>query len=75
MALSTGIALVTIVAGVIGLYSAVGARKQQHYRRTQYFAGIALLSRGFIVFGPFLILCGMGLMVLAKDEFEEPEVE
>jgi hypothetical protein len=75
VALSTGIALVTIVAGVVGLYSAVGARKQQHYRRTQYFAGIALLSRGFIVFGPFLILCGMGLMVLAKDEFEEPEVE
>ena len=75
VALSTGIALVTIVAGVIGLYSAVGARKQQHYRRTQYFAGIALLSRGFIVFGPFLILCGMWLMVLAKDEFEEPEVE
>ena len=75
VALSTGIALVTIVAGVIGLYSAVGARKQQHYRRTQYFAGIALLSRGFIVFGPFLILCGMGLMVLAKDEFEKPEVE
>ena len=75
VALSTGIALVTIVAGVIGLYSAVGARKQQHYRRTQYFAGIALLSRGFIVFGPFLILCGMGLIVLAKDEFEEPEVE
>jgi hypothetical protein len=75
VALSTGIALVTIVAGVIGLYSAVGARKQEHYRRTQYFAGIALLSRGFIVFGPFLILCGMGLMVLAKDEFKEPEVE
>ena len=75
VALSTGIALVTIVAGVIGLYSAVGARKQEHYRRTQYFAGIALLGRGFIVFGPFLILCGMGLMVLAKDEFEEPEVE
>jgi hypothetical protein len=75
VALSTGIALVTIVAGVIGLYSAVGARKQEHYRRTQYFAGIALLSRGFIVFGPFLILCGMGLMVLAKDGFEQPEVE
>ena len=65
----------SIVAGVVGLYSAVDARKQQHYRITQYFAGIALLSRGFIVFGPFLILCGMGLMVLAKDGFEQPEVE
>ena len=75
VALSTGIALVTIVAGVVGLYSAIGARKQQNYRRTQYLAGIALFSRGFIVFGPFLILCGMGLMVLSKDEFEQPEVE
>ena len=75
VALSTGIALVTIIAGVVGLYSAVGARKQQNYQRTQYLAGIALFSRGFIVFGPFLILCGMGLMVLAKDEFEQPEVE
>ena len=75
VALSTGIALVTIIAGVVGLYSAVGARKQQNNRRTQYLAGIALFSRGFIVFGPFLILCGMGLMVLAKDEFEQPEVE
>ena len=75
VALSTGIALVTIAAGVVGLYSAVGARTQKRYRRTQYFAGIALLSRGFIVFGPFLILCGMGLMVLAKDEFDQTEVE
>jgi|TARA_B100001094_G_scaffold143245_1_gene138808 hypothetical protein len=75
VALSTGIALVTILAGVVGLYSAVGARRQQHYRRTQYLAGIALFSRGFIVFGPFLILCGMGLMVLAKDEFDQTEVE
>ncbi|MCH1443710.1 MAG: carboxypeptidase-like regulatory domain-containing protein [Candidatus Poseidoniaceae archaeon] len=75
VALSTGIALATIVAGVFGLYSAVGARTQKRYRRTQYFAGVALLSRGFIVFGPFLILCGMGLMVLAKDEFDQPEVE
>ena len=73
--LSTGIALATIIAGVVGLYLAVGARKQQNYRRTQYLAGIALFSRGFIVFGPFLILCGMGLMVLSKDEFEQPEVE
>lgn len=75
VALSTGIALVTVLAGVFGLYSAVGARTQKRYRRTQYFAGVALLSRGFIVFGPFLILCGMGLMVLAKDEFDQPEVE
>ena len=75
VALSTGIALATIIAGVVGLYSALGARKQQNYRRTQYLAGIALFSRGFIVFGPFLILCGMGLMVLSKDEFEQPEVE
>jgi len=75
VALSTGIALVTILAGVVGLKAAVDARGAQNYRRTQYLAGFALFSRGFIVFGPFLILCGMGLMILAKDEFQDPEVE
>jgi len=75
VALSTGIALVTILAGVIGIKAAVDSRKATNYRRTQYLAGFALFSRGFIIFGPFLILCGMGLMILAKDEFQNPEVE
>ena len=75
IALSTGIALVTILAGVIGIKAAVDSRKASNYRRTQYLAGFALFSRGFIIFGPFLILCGMGLMILAKDEFQHPEVE
>jgi len=75
VALSTGIALVTIIAGVVGLKAAVNTRAAKNYRRTQYLAGFALFSRGFIVFGPFLILCGMGLMILAKDEFQGPEVE
>ena len=75
VALSTGIALVTIFAGVVGLKAAVDARSAKNYRRTQYLAGFALFSRGFIVFGPFLILCGMGLMILAKDEFQASEVE
>jgi hypothetical protein len=75
IALSTGIALVTILAGVVGIKAAVDSRKASNYRRTQYLAGFALFSRGFIIFGPFLILCGMGLMILAKDEFQHPEVE
>ena len=75
VALSTGIALVTIIAGVIGLNAAVNARRATNYRRTQYLAGFALFSRGFIVFGPFLILCGMGLLIFARDEFQDPEVE
>ncbi len=75
IALSTGIALVTILAGVVGLKAAIDTRKASNYRRTQYLAGFALFSRGFIVFGPFLILCGMGLMILARDEFQGPEVE
>ena len=75
VALSTGIALVTILAGIIGLNAAVNARRATNYRRTQYLAGFALFSRGFIVFGPFLILCGMGLLIFARDEFQEAEVE
>ena len=75
VALSTGIALLTILAGVVGLKAAVDTRSAKNYRRTQYLAGFALFSRGFIVFGPFLILCGMGLMILARDEFQGPEVE
>ena len=75
VALSTGIALVTILAGVVGISAAYGARRGKNYRKTQYFAGFALFSRGFIVFGPFLILCGMGLMILARDEFQDDEVE
>ena len=66
VALSTGIALVTILAGVVGLKAAIDTRTARNYRRTQYLAGFALFSRGFIVFGPFLILCGMGLMILAR---------
>ena len=75
VALSTGIALVTIIAGVVGLNAAVNARRATNYRRTQYLAGFALFSRGFIVFGPFLILCGMGLLIFARVEFQDPEVE
>lgn len=74
VALSTGIALITIIAGVAGINAAYGVRKATNYRRTQYLAGFALFSRGFIVFGPFLILCGMGLMILVREEFQDYEV-
>ena len=50
IALSTGIALVTILAGVVGIKAAVDSRKASNYRRTQYLAGFALFSRGFIIF-------------------------
>ena len=75
IALSTGIALATIIAGIVGLNAAVNARRGTKYRRTQYLAGFSLFSRGFFVFGPFLILCGMGLMILARNEFQDVEVE
>ncbi|MEC7167956.1 MAG: carboxypeptidase-like regulatory domain-containing protein [Candidatus Thermoplasmatota archaeon] len=74
VALSTGIALITILAGIAGINAAYGVRRATKYRRTQYLAGFALFSRGFIVFGPFLILCGMGLMILAREEFQDYEV-
>ena len=41
------------------------------YRRTQYLAGLALFSRGLIIFGPALILLGMIILIFSKKQFED----
>ena len=42
------------------------SRRGSRYRRTQYLAGLRCLE-GLIIFGPILILAGMGLLMMAKD--------
>jgi len=69
--LTSSIGLFTILTAFVGIQSAVEARRGKHYRRTQYFAGISLFSRGMIVFGPALILFGMILLSLVSDDFED----
>ena len=71
VALSTVIGVITVVSAFVGFQAADEVRRAKHYRRTQYLAGISLFSRGLIVFGPLLILIGMILLVVAKEQFSD----
>jgi hypothetical protein len=69
--LSTTIGVLTIISGAVGLMAGLEVRRGGRYRRTQYLAGLALFSRGLIVFGPALILLGMITTSFAKDQFAD----
>ncbi len=71
VALSTFLAVLTIITGFVGIQASVEARRGNKYRRTQYLAGIGLFSRGLIWIGPILILAGMALNSLVKDQYED----
>ena len=71
--LSTFIGVMTVLTGIVGIQASVEVRRAKRYRRTQYLAGISLFSRGLILFGPILILVGMGLLALTKEQFEDSE--
>lgn len=71
--LSTFIGVMTIITGIVGVQASVEIRRAKRYRRTQYLAGISLFSRGLILFGPIMILVGMGLLTLTKEQFEDTE--
>jgi hypothetical protein len=71
VALSSAIGLVTVVTAFFGIQSAIEIRRGKRYRRSQYLAGVALLSRGLIIVGPTLILFGMVVNVFARDDFED----
>lgn len=69
--LSTAVGVFTVLTAFVGFQAAVEVRRAKYYRRTQYLAGISLFSRGLIIFGPFLILLGMILLVISKDQFSD----
>ena len=71
VALSTAVGVLTVLTGLVGVQAAVEARKAKRYRRTQYLAGLALFSRGLIIFGPALILAGMILLMKSRDQFSD----
>ena len=50
VALSTVIGVFTVITALVGFQAAVEVRRAKRYRRTQYLAGIALFSRGLILF-------------------------
>ncbi|DAC28207.1 MAG TPA: carboxypeptidase regulatory-like domain-containing protein [Candidatus Poseidoniaceae archaeon] len=71
VALSTFLGVLTIITGFVGIQASVEVRRGTRYRRTQYLAGIGLFSRGLIWIGPILILAGMALNTLVKDQYED----
>ena len=71
VALSTAVGVLTVLTGLVGVQAAVEARRAKRYRRTQYLAGLALFSRGLIIFGPALILAGMILLMKSRDQFSD----
>lgn len=73
VALSSFIGIMTILTGFVGIQASIETKRAKRYRRTQYLAGVSLFSRGLIIFGPILILAGMGLLVLTKEQFEDIE--
>jgi len=69
--MSSTIGLLTIFAALVGVQASVEVRRGKYYRRTQYLSGFALFSRGLIIFGPTLILLGMIIIALVKDDFDD----
>ena len=71
VALSPFLGVITIITGFVGIQASVEVRRGTRYRRTQYLAGIGLFSRGLIWIGPILILAGMALNSLVKEQYED----
>ena len=71
VALSTFLGVLTIITGFVGIQASVEIRRGKKYRRTQYLAGISLFSRGMIWIGPILILAGMALNIVVKDQYDD----
>lgn len=69
--LSSAIGMLTLLFGLIGVQASIEASRGKKYRRTQYLAGLALFSRGLIIFGPSLILLGMIILIFTKGQFED----
>ena len=69
--LSTIVGVFTILTAFVGFQAAVEVRRAKRYRTTQFLAGIALFSRGLIVFGPLMILVGMILLSISKEQFDD----
>lgn len=71
VSLSSIIGFLTIITAFAGIQSAIETRRGVHYRRSQYLAGVALLSRGLIIVGPTLIVAGMVVNVLAREDYND----
>ena len=65
------VAVVTLIAGLSGVVGGLDAYNGNKYRRSWWLTFFGLFSRGMIFIGPLLILLGLGLMYLTRDQFTD----
>ena len=65
------VAVVTLIAGLSGVVGGLEAYNGNKYRRSWWLTFFGLFSRGMIFIGPLLILLGLGLMYLTRDQFTD----
>jgi len=69
--MGTIVGIFTILFALLGIHAYFEIKRAKHYRRTMYFAGISMFSRGLIIVGPTLTLIGMGFLILSKFQFND----
>jgi hypothetical protein len=65
------IAAVTLMTGLAGIVGGLEAYNGNKYNRSWWLTFFGLFSRGMIFIGPLLILLGLGLMYLTRDQFTD----
>jgi hypothetical protein len=65
------VAAMTLVTGLAGIVGGLEAYNGNKYRRSWWLSFFGLFSRGMIWIGPLLILLGLGLMYLTRDQFSD----
>ena len=74
VALATFEGLFTLGCALVGIHASFEIKRKKRYRRTQALCWVGLFSRGMIIFGPALILAGMILIMLNKEDFADQQV-
>ena len=65
------IAAMTLLAGLAGMVGGLEAYRGDRYRKTWWLAFFGLWSRGMLFVGPLLILIGIGMVNLSKDQLTD----
>ena len=65
------IAAITLITGLAGIVGGLEAYNGNKYNRSWWLTFFGLFSRGMIFIGPLLILIGLGLMYLTRDQFTD----
>ena len=71
----TIVAIFSILFALLGIHAYFEIKRAKYYRRTMYFAGLSMFSRGLIIVGPTLTLIGMGFLTLAKYQFKDQSLD